>query len=937
MMRLLLPPLLLFTSLLLSQSKVDSLLHSLESLGEDSLKVQTYLRLTVEYNRIDHNIALNYVNKAQQLAKKLGLESGLAESIYRKGNVLRNINLYDQAMEHYLSALSIYEKLRNTREIIAVKTEMGRLAQLRSNNEVALEFYLEALSLTSQIGDKNGVARIHNYIGGIYKNQKQYRSALNHYGLALAQVEEINFKPGISACLSNLGSVHLLLEEYEQAISYNERAFEIKKETGDKLGASRVLSNLANVYSKKRQHDKAEKLYRQAHLLAKEVNNRHEVAKTEFGLADNAFHRNDYEQCIARANRIISELPYLNDDKLALETHNLLAKAYGAKGEFEKALENAVLYNRLSDSMYNGKILTVTNELEAKYENEQKRKKIALLAKDIDLQSLKLSKRENERNGIILFSLVLLVLAVLLYNQFRIKQKANKKLRELDRLKSNFFANISHEFRTPLTLIKGPIEQLEQNHDETLSIENVKMIRRNTNRVLKMVNQLLDLSKMDEGNLKLEPTEGNVYKCLRAVAASFNSHAAQRNIDYKVQIPQTILWASFDRDKLENIVYNLLGNAFKFSEDGATIVFEVNFGQRGLFIQVSDSGKGIPQESLSFIFDRFYQVDGSNIREKEGTGIGLSLSKDLVELMDGTITVASEVGKGTFFTVLLQLQEIKTGADEALQTVKIEKATVLKTPYLLSKADIREVPRVLLVEDNSDMRHFIHELLIKSYKVEEAIHGVAGLKMAIDNPPDLIITDLMMPKMDGITLCKKLKEDVQTSHVPIIMLTAKAGMENKLEGLETGADDYLTKPFDGEELLVRAKNLIVQRQRLRDLFTNKEVQVDPKKVTVNSVDQIFLEKVLELLEANFSESDFGVPQMQKSLAMSKTQLHRKLKALTSEAPGELLRNFRLKRAAQLLSQKADSVTQIAYKVGFNNLSYFAKCFKELYGVAPSSY
>ncbi|MEK6152740.1 ATP-binding protein [Flavobacteriaceae bacterium 3-367] len=521
-------------------------------------------------------------------------------------------------------------------------------------------------------------------------------------------------------------------------------------------------------------------------------------------------------------------------------------------------------------------------------------------------------------------------------NQLKIQAE---KLLELDQAKSRFFANISHEFRTPLTLIKGPIEQLEQNFHEKLSMENVKMIRRNANRVLSMVNQLLDLSKIDEGSLKLAPTEGDVYKCLRAATSSFNSHAAQRNIDYRVQIPQAVLWASFDRDKLENIIYNLLSNAFKFSGDGSEIAFNVSYGEGGLQILVSDSGKGIPKEKIPFIFDRFYQVDSSTTKEKEGSGIGLSLSRDLVELMDGTVTVASEPNKGTIFTVQLPLEEIRTG-----QRKKAEDDTTAylgrpqhKNPFVLTKVDKRNLPTILLVEDNIDMRSFITEQLVQFYKIKEAKDGKAGLKKAITDPPDLVITDLMMPKMDGIELCKKLKTDVNTSHIPVIMLTAKAGMDNKLEGLETGADDYLTKPFDAKELLVRTKNLIEQRQKLRELYTNTEIQVDPKKVTVTSIDQKFLEQVLDLLEENYPNSDFGVPQMQKALAMSKTQLHRKLKALTNEAPGELLRNFRLKRAAQLLSQKADSVTQIAYQVGFNNLSYFAKCFKELYGVAPSTY
>jgi signal transduction histidine kinase/DNA-binding response OmpR family regulator len=518
-------------------------------------------------------------------------------------------------------------------------------------------------------------------------------------------------------------------------------------------------------------------------------------------------------------------------------------------------------------------------------------------------------------------------------NQLKIQAE---KLQELDKAKSRFFANISHEFRTPLTLIKGPIEQLEQNYSETLSLDNIKMIRRNANRLLQMVNQLLDLSRIDEGSLKLSLTEGDVYKCLRAAASSFNSHAAQRAIDYRVQIPQKALWASFDREKLENIVYNLLGNAFKFSKDGAAILFEAGFRETGLYLGISDTGMGIPEDKLPYIFERFYQINGRATREKQGSGIGLSLSRDLVALMDGTIEVSSAVNEGTFFTVQIPLEEIRTGENK-LPGPGTQFPAIAKKPFVFSKTDKRELPTVLLVEDNKDMRHYIYELLIRYYKVREAVNGEAGFKAALKDPPDLIITDLMMPQMDGIDLCKKLKNAVHTSHIPVIVLTAKAGMDNKLEGLETGADDYLTKPFEADELLVRAKNLIVQRRKLRELYSGKSLQIDPKKITVTSIDQKFLEQVLDLLEGHFSDPDFGVPQMQKALAMSKTQFHRKIKALTNESPGELLRNFRLKQAAQLLLQKEDTVTQIAYKVGFNNLSYFAKCFKELYGVPPSAH
>ncbi|MCM4150151.1 hypothetical protein DHD05_00990 [Arenibacter sp. N53] len=550
---------------------------------------------------------------------------------------------------------------------------------------------------------------------------------------------------------------------------------------------------------------------------------------------------------------------------------------------------------------------------------------------------LKLRSRQLKAKNIALEKLIALRTSEVRHQANQLKVQA-EKLQELDKAKSRFFANISHEFRTPLTLIKGPIENLEKNFNQKLNIETVKMIRRNTNRLLHMVNQLLDLSKIDDGSLKLSPTEGDIFKCLRAATSSFNSLAAQRDMDYRVEIPSTVLWASFDRDKLENIVYNLLGNAFKFSEDGSDIAFAAEYSEQRLQFKVSDSGKGIPKEQLPFIFDRFYQVDNSTTKEKEGSGIGLSLSKDLVELMEGTITVSSDENKGTYFIVRLPLQKIRITSKKA-EELKLENEIFELSPrtYELVSSDNRDMPNILLVEDNPDMRNYIKGQLSPLYKVKEAVNGELGLQLAIKNPPDLIITDLMMPKMDGIELCRKLKTHLNTSHIPVIMLTAKAGMDNKIEGLETGADDYLTKPFDGKELLVRIKNLINQRQKLRELFTNKEVQIDPKKVTVTSIDQKFLEDVLSLLEQKFADSSFGVPQMQGALAMSKTQLHRKLKALTNEAPGELLRNFRLKRAAQLLLQKADSVTQIAYRVGFNNLSYFAKCFKELYGVPPSAY
>ena len=929
--------LLLFNQHLLSQSRVDSLLSELHTLPEDSTKVQLYLDLFKATYRTSMTDALQYATEAESLSEKLGRVSDLAEAKRRKSIALTGLTKYEDSERELLKSIELFTQLGNEEKIVDLKIEYGNLMKLQSRFDESIVLFLEALTMADKLGDKNNVARVHNYLGNIFQAQEQYEKAVENFQTALALVKELGIKRGISACLTNLASAYTELGQYDKAIQYCKEALGIKRQIGDKLGEARVLINLGLVYNHLDNYNRAEEIFNQARNVALQVGSPILTSKTEYNLMVVAYERQQYEKSIRIGEQLLANPDYLNLDML-VKIYRRMSLSYGELGNFENAHTKALEWYKYSDSLYHRDMLELSNDLEARYQNEQKVKEIELLESRQELQALQLNKRLNERNAIIVFTLVMLVLAGLLYNQYRIKQRANSRLKELDKLKSNFFANISHEFRTPLTLIKGPIEQLEKNFDEKLSLENVKMIRRSANRLLNMVNQLLDLSRMDQGNLKLSPTEGDVYRCLRAACSSFNSHAAQRGIDYQVQIPQETLWTSFDRDKLDNIVYNLLSNAFKFSESGSSITFIATYSQNKLEITVSDSGIGIPQHKLSRIFERFYQVDDSNTREQEGSGIGLSLTKDLVELMGGTIAAESTLNIGTKFSISIPLQEIKIGNDvgEEVMESSINQDQLLAKSYMFNE-DHRDIPSILMVEDNVDMRHFIKEQLIANYKVIEAINGEVGFNKSVSLQPDLIITDLMMPKMDGIELCNKLKSNVDTSHIPVIMLTAKAGMENKIEGLETGADDYLTKPFDAKELLVRSRNLIEQRKNLRELYSRSEVNIDPKKVTVNSIDQKFLESLLEVLEGNYEDPDFGVPQIQDALAMSKTQLHRKVKALTNEAPGELLRNFRLKHAAQLLAQNADTVTQIAYQVGFNNLSYFAKCFKERYKVSPSAY
>lgn len=535
-------------------------------------------------------------------------------------------------------------------------------------------------------------------------------------------------------------------------------------------------------------------------------------------------------------------------------------------------------------------------------------------------------------------------------------EKKNMRIMEMDQMKTRFFSNISHELRTPLTLINGPLEDMLMSgiEDET-ERDKVEMMYRNGLRILGLINQLMDLSKIDAGSLKLDLVEYNVIKVLKMIARSFIPLSERKNIQYRMEIPSQELQCYFDYDKLEKIFTNLLSNAFKFTGEGGQVVCRVKIldkmdGQPapGIEISVEDSGAGIPQDQVEKIFDRFYQVEGSWKHSSGGTGIGLSLTKELVDLMHGTIQVNSSQSGSTFRL------EIPTGKKHLKkQEYNLIKEGALKEYPLLSKtrlsgsADVRaetiaedendtNKTTVLIIDDNEDIRQHIKDSLGKEYQILEAANGKEGLNLAKKYVPNLLILDWMMPEMDGIEVCKAIKESELTSHIPVLMLTAKADMENKLEGLETGADDYITKPFNRAELCSRVRNLIVQRKKLLEKF-GKNNDFEPKDVAVNSADERFLVKAKDIIERNMGDCDFDVNTFYPEMGMSRMQLFRKIKATTNQTPSELIRNYRLKHAARLLEKKFGNIAEVTYEVGFNNLSYFAKCFKEKYGISPSGY
>ena len=513
-----------------------------------------------------------------------------------------------------------------------------------------------------------------------------------------------------------------------------------------------------------------------------------------------------------------------------------------------------------------------------------------------------------------------------------------QQLKELDLLKSRFFANISHEFRTPLTLILGPLEDRLTTHKKYPLKEEDQLIQQQANRLLRLVNQLLDLSKLESGSMEIIPLKGDLIAFIRESAAAFDSLAKQKKINFNIELPVKNYEAWYDQDKLEKMLFNLISNAFNFTPEGGkiTIGFSLQKEPYQYEICVHNTGSFIPKEQRQQIFDRFYQLKNDT---HQGTGIGLALVRELAHLHKGEIFVESDEKTGTWFRLKMQaLIPDSAGAagESEVQPTPGTWAPITETSTTKPIQPKGELPEILIVEDNADVRKYLRKLIKADYKIREASNGVEGFKKAIKFIPDLIISDLMMPIMDGVELCKKLKTDEKTGHIPVILLTAKASVESRIEGLETGADDYLTKPFNRKELQVRVANLINQREQLRKRYS-RAISLYPQQTKIESADERFLKRAIGLIEKNMSDADFNVQTLRKELGMSKTQLHRKFTALTDQAPGEFIRTYRLRKAAQLLAAKQENVSQIAFAVGFNNLSYFARCFREQFGMPPSSY
>ena len=967
-----------FTCMLSAQSRPDSLLAVLKTQAADTSKVATLLQLYESLKFEEQDKAREYLEESLNLSATLDFKKGLLNALLAKGEYFETTGYQDSALITYQKAQKIGEKLDQrpgiTESYIGMGSAFSSLQRLNEADSIAflgialakktpldslslIQFYtilsntayfrndyeksigFDRKALEYNASDLRKRAKSFLNIGSTYDLLGNYQKTDEYYQKALEAAKAIKDKRMIALVQSEMGLLKTNLKEFAEARRLFGLALTHFEAVNDKTMMAYTQQYLAKVHVELGEFDEAIAKYKKALAIANEINSRSTEAHSTYQLALAYYKKKDYPNAEKYFLEAKSMFDALEESNMQTWVMSRLSDLYATTKDFKKAFEYLQEVKARDDSLLSANSAKNIAEMEEKYQNEQKQQQIELLGAENEIASLKIQKQTSLRNYLLLGAFLLLVIIGVVYNRYQLKTRANAKLKALDSLKTNFFTNISHEFRTPLTLILSPLQELMGKKNDTETAQALSIIHRNAKVLTNLTNQLLDLSKLEAGKLSLRVTEGDLKSVLKVVCASFESLAVAHNIEFVRDLNDAPELAYFDEDKVQKVLNNLLSNAFKFTSKKGKVMIKAFQNQQGVSIAIQDTGNGISQEDQKLIFKRFHQ-NQTNTPDAAGTGVGLTLSKELALLHRGDIAVESEKGAGATFTFhfpikksIYQPKEIQEDIEE--KDVSISKPAVVTLDE--EKTEIASSDKiVLIVEDNPDLSNHMRSLLKDEFTVKQSSNGKLGIEDALEIIPDIIISDLMMPEVDGVELSNTLKANEKTSHIPIILLTAKADRNTKLEGLKTGVDDFLTKPFDNEELKVRIQNLIVQREKLRSKY-EQTLRLAPSKIKVKSPEETFIKKALEVVDINLSNSEYTVETFQKDMGMSRMQLHRKLKALTNFSASEFIRDIRLQRAADLLSQNGLNVSEVAYSCGFNSTSYFTQCFKQKFGTSPSKH
>lgn len=839
-------------------------------------------------------------------------------TLRQQGKKERDASRYDEALRLHIRGLDMARAVGDSSEWIQalnnIATDYRRMGML----DVAQSYHYQALSLCDESSDttyqmrKNRVKAL-NGLGNIYLSIYSYDDADSVFRQALEGEHQLGSATGQAINYANLGSIYSARGDDEKALDYYRQSMFYNKKDSNLLGMALCHLYFGNIYERRQQYDLALREYEQSDRMMTDLKDLWHALEPRLALASVYYHTHEDAKALALLDRADATARQINSWEHIVEVHHLYFQLMQRQGRYHEALDHHLIATAYQDSILDNEKLDRIHNIGINIERTRQQEMV-----DMAQNELQTEKRIRQQSAWLFGLTVILLLAVisaLLYVQ-RMRHHSMEMMREASRLREDFFTNITHEFRTPLTVILGLSRKIRENTEVPQSVsDKASTIERQGNRLLTLVTQLLDISKVKSVIGEPNWQHGNICAQVAMLLETYIDYAANRGVTLKYHYDKTIEM-DFVPDYVNKVMSNLVSNALKFTPNGGTI--SVNLYQRGdrLHIDVSDTGHGISSDKLAHIFEPFYTT--GDMGEAKGTGIGLALTQEIISHLNGTITAESQVGKGTTFHIVMPIQN--RSADPVTET----------------EIGNSGKPIIVVAEDNADVADLLCTQLEPFYEVVAARDGVEALKRAGEIIPDLVITDVMMPNMDGIALARAIRANDLTAHIPIIMVTARVTEQDRIEGIKAGADAYLVKPFNTEELLTRVAKLLEQRIMLRDKYAQTITQAP---VTDDAIEDHFLARVEQVIVAHINKGeDITVTMVADDLNITARQLHRKVTGLINQSPAALIRITRINCAKTIMAAKPEMpLKSVALACGFTDYSHFAKVFRTVTGVSPTAW
>lgn len=864
-------------------------------------------------------------------------------SLRQRGKNMRNQSRFGEALRLHSEGLKLAKAIGDTAEWIQALNNIGTDYRRMGIYDVAQEYHYNAYRLCEESSDtayamrKNRVVSL-NGLGNIYLSIRNYERADSAFRLALAGEHALGSNTGQAINYANLGAIYNARGDDDKAMQYYRKSMDLNRADNNDLGIALCHTYFGNIYEKRHQYDNALREYSEAYRIMEASEDKWHSLEPLLALASIYIDRDNDSRAATLLARAMATADSIKSIEHLASIHNLYYRMYSREGQYREALKHHVLSTTLQDSVVDMEKSNRIHNIGITIERGRQQQRVDLAQKELrDERSAKYIGY-----GILIVIVILLMLAVgLMYYSARVRAHSHRVLREASRMRESFFTNITHEFRTPLTVILGLSKGIADDSECNPEIRHkAQTIQRNGDRLLTLITQLLDISRIKSEIGDPDWRHGNIVAQVSMLVECSREYAAGRNIAIKMDTPAQGIEMDFVPDYVNKLFSNLMSNALKFTPNGGTITIRMKKADTMLDITFADTGSGIPEDKIPHIFKPFYSDDSTS-----GTGIGLALVRQIIDAVDGTIEVSSKHGHGTTFHITVPIHNTAKPFSEDDASVPSSIPTAI--PDIPSSIEDEPADdkrkHVLVIEDNNDVAEYICSQLTDTYTIHRAENGQQGLTLAREIIPDIIITDVMMPGIDGLEVCRQIRKDSLVNHIPIIMVTARITEADKIRGLEAGADAYLAKPFNANELCTRVDKLLEQRAMLRDKFATQVLRITTpghsKTMTENTTSDQFLKQATESIRNMLTKgNDVSVTSLASHMGLNTRQMHRKITSILGQTPVSFIRYAKIQYACELLDKSPGTpLKNVAIDCGFADYSHFARVFKEITETTPTDY